>query len=92
MNLGITYVYPKEIEYSLLFNVGVTLLFLETGLIFTAGVLLTLRHGEGTTGGAFLMIDFFPVVLGSDVKIVKILMVMAIVLLAIVLVMNVLLT
>jgi len=76
---------------NLLFDIGFTLMILGTLLVFAVGVLLVLRQGKGMRGGGIIMIGPFPLIFGSDAKTVKTLVIIAIVLMALFLVMNVLL-
>jgi uncharacterized membrane protein len=76
---------------NILFDIGFTLMILGTLLVFAVGVLLVLRQGKGAKGGGIIMIGPFPLILGSDAKTVKALVIIAVALIAMFLVMNILL-
>ena len=67
-----------------LFDLGFMLMILGVAISFIAAILLVFRGAKGRArGGGIIMIGPFPIIFGSDAKTVKVLIVIAIFLMAV---------
>ncbi|MEM1537360.1 MAG: DUF131 domain-containing protein [Candidatus Nezhaarchaeales archaeon] len=67
---------------NLLFTFGLALVFIGVALAFIAVLLLALRGSGKVSGGGVILLGPFPIVFGSDVKALKAVIALTLILMA----------